>query len=82
MHLACDCPCFYQDRSNILGSSILDANQKWSVRDLLNFSYVPRINSAFEGTWAHGDPPDGNDLDDLNDQSPGTTSTSSSDLDS
>ena len=29
---------------------------EWSVRDLLNFSYIPIINEAFEGTWAHGDP--------------------------
>ena len=30
----------------------------WSVRKLLDFSYTPAINEAFEGTWAHGDPPD------------------------
>ena len=29
---------------------------KWSVRDLLNFSYIPEINEAYEGTWANGDP--------------------------
>ena len=31
---------------------------KWSVRGLLNFSYVPGINEAYEGTWADLDPPD------------------------
>ena len=30
----------------------------WSVRDLIDFSFLPAINAAFEGTWAHGDPPD------------------------
>ena len=30
----------------------------WSVQTLLDFSFVPVLNSAFEGTWAHGDPPD------------------------
>ena len=28
----------------------------WSVRDLLDFSYTPTVNDAFEGSWAHGDP--------------------------
>ena len=27
----------------------------WSVRSVLNFSYVPAINLAYEGSWAHGD---------------------------
>ena len=32
---------------------------KWSVRDLLNFSYIPGINEAYEGLWNDGDaPPD------------------------
>ena len=30
---------------------------KWSVRELLDFSYVSGINDAYEGTWASGDPP-------------------------
>ena len=35
----------------------------WSVRNLLDFSYIPGINTAFEGTWAHGDPAGVDDLD-------------------
>ena len=30
----------------------------WSVRRLLDFNYIPSINSALEGDWALGDPPD------------------------
>ena len=29
----------------------------WSVRDLIDFSHVPGINEAYEGTWASGDLP-------------------------
>ena len=37
---------------------------KWSVRDLLHFSYSPGVNEAYEGTWASGDPiPDDMGLD-------------------
>ena len=28
---------------------------KWSVRDLLDLSYVKGINEAYEGTWTGGD---------------------------
>ena len=35
----------------------------WSTRNLLDFSYSPAINSALEGTWAHGDPLSADDLD-------------------
>ena len=28
---------------------------KWSVRDLINFSYHPGVNEAYEGTWLSGD---------------------------
>ena len=27
----------------------------WSVRELLDFSYIPGINEAYEGTWACSD---------------------------
>lgn len=36
---------------------------RWSARSLLDFSYTPAINDAFEGTWAHGDPIDIHNLD-------------------
>ena len=29
---------------------------KWSVRGLLEFSYAPGINEAYEGSWVSGDP--------------------------
>ena len=28
------------------------------VHELLQFSYVPGVNLAMEGSWAHGDPPE------------------------
>ena len=38
------------------------SDMSWSVRTLLEFSFLPGINEAFEGTWAHGDPADIGDL--------------------
>ena len=32
------------------------ADMTRSVCDLLDFSYVPGVNEAFEGNWASGDP--------------------------
>ena len=31
-------------------------DMKWSVRDILHFSFIPGVNEAYEGSWAHGDP--------------------------
>ena len=45
----------------------------WSVRDLLDFSYIPNLNEAFEGTWAHVDPLNVGDLDTINESSEITT---------
>ena len=36
-------------------------DMRWSVRDLLDFSYVPGINETYEGTWTNSDPPLDND---------------------
>ena len=35
------------------------ADMKWSVRALLNFSYIPGINDAFEGSKEPGGQPTG-----------------------
>ena len=56
-HLLTSCPCFYAERRDILDNLIPSADRRWSVRSLLNFSYIPGINLAMEGTWAHSDPP-------------------------
>ena len=61
-HLIFVCPCLAQERRDIFLDRMPGPDRKWSVRSLLNFSYVPPINLALEGTWAHGDPPAGYDL--------------------
>ena len=55
MHLMTTCPRFWAQRKEILRDKIPQRDMTWSVRELLNFSYVPEINEAFEGTWASGD---------------------------
>ena len=66
-HLLEECPCFQQLRTETFLGSLPSPDMTWSVRAILNFSFSPRINAAFEGTWAHGDPPDANDLNDIDD---------------
>ena len=50
------CPRFLSRRQEVLKSGGPAPDMKWSVRELLEFSYVPGINEAYEGTWASGDP--------------------------
>ena len=44
----------------------------WSVRDIVNFSYVPAIDAALLGTWAHGDPAGMDDMDSEHLDEPGS----------
>ena len=78
-HLFSECPCFYRLRNELFLGSPPGPDMNWSVRTILEFSFSPRINAAFEGTWAHGDPPGANDLDDVTrfDSSQVTTTTNS-----
>ena len=55
-HLLSRCPRFFSVGREIFLDQLPTADMKWSVRDLLNFSYIPEINEAYEGTWADGDP--------------------------
>ena len=55
-HLVTDCPRLWQSRRDIIGDLKPDNDMKWSVRDMIDFTYIPRVNEAFEGSWAHGDP--------------------------
>ena len=57
-HLIEDCPRFWATRREMFLDRPPCNDMKWSVRTLLEFSYLPGINEAFEGTWAHNDPPD------------------------
>ena len=56
-HFATECPRLWHTRRELFGNSPPCADMQWSTRDLLNLSYVPVVNEAFEGTWAHSDPP-------------------------
>ena len=62
IHWATDCPCLRQLRINHFGDVIPGPDRRWSVRALLDFTYNPTLNLAFEGTWAHGDPLDTADM--------------------
>lgn len=55
-HLMSTCPKFVSFQRDILMNELPKGDMKWSVRDLLDFSYIPGINEAFEGTWVDGDP--------------------------
>ena len=55
MHLMKVCPRFVLARREILLNRVPDGSMSWSVRDLLNFSYVPGINEAYEGRGSDGD---------------------------
>ena len=63
LHFMYDCPRLHQARTDAFLGSLPSADMQWSVRGLLDFSYNPAINLAFEGTWAHGDPADKGVLD-------------------
>ena len=66
-HLLQSCPSFWRTRREMFVTTPSN-DMTWSVRMLLDFSYIPAINTAFEGTWAHGDPVDNHDtLDSLDD---------------
>ena len=62
-HLLIDCPRFRQARLDIFGDQLPCNNMTWSVRDILNFSYLPSIDVALIGSWAHGDPAGVDDMD-------------------
>ena len=55
VHLLTVCPPFRQAREDIFQDVLPNNEMKWSVRELLNFSYTPSIDLALIGTWAHGD---------------------------
>ena len=55
-HLLSECPRFFHTGRELFLDQLPTNDMKWSVRDLLEFSYIPEINGAFEGTWADGDP--------------------------
>ena len=48
MHILHDCPRFLTSRRDKFLGLTPSANRKWSVRSLLDFSYTPELNEAFE----------------------------------
>ena len=62
-HLVTECPRWRLTRVDLFQDRDPCSDMSWSVRKLLDFSYNPAINEAFEGTWAHNDPPGTDDLD-------------------
>ena len=56
-HFLTFCPRLRGWSMDVFGGNTPTNNMTWSVRNLLNFSYHPSINEAYEGTWADGDPP-------------------------
>ena len=56
IHLIQDCPAWWLTRRECFLDHTPCNDMRWSVRALLDYSYTPKINDAFEGTWAHGDP--------------------------
>ena len=51
------CPRLATARREVLLNEIPTPEMTWSVRDLLDFSYTPGLNEAFEGDWTAGDAP-------------------------
>ena len=48
-HLVTECPAHRQNRVDIFLDNLPITNTKWSVRDLLDFSYKPGIRDAIDG---------------------------------
>ena len=55
-HFLTSCPRLWEWRNDMFGGKIPTNDMTWSVRKLLDFSYHPGINEAYEGSWADGDP--------------------------
>ena len=54
-HLMNDCPKLFKQRWDILAGERPLPDMRWSVRKLLDFTYVPCVNALFEGDWATND---------------------------
>ena len=55
-HLSTVCPRFFTLQREVFRGGGPTPDMKWSVRGLLEFSYAPGINEAYEGSWVSGDP--------------------------
>ena len=57
MHFLYDCPRFSVSRREKFLDRIPTADRKWSVRAIIEFSYTPELNEAFEDTSAQDGAP-------------------------
>ena len=55
-HFLRSCPRFEASRRDVLLDTLPTPEMKWSVRSLIDFSYVPGLNEAMEGAWDPGGP--------------------------
>ena len=55
-HFIHNCPPLMGSSREWFGDSPPCGDMKWSVRSVLDFSFIPGVNEAYEGTAAHGDP--------------------------
>ena len=51
MHMLQVCPRLREARGGLFQDALPSDDMKWSVRKLLEFSYVPAVNETFEGGW-------------------------------
>ena len=49
-HLITDCPTFKQSRDSIFLDETIDTSETWSVRNMLDFSYLPGVREAIDGS--------------------------------
>ena len=56
IHILQECPCFWHTRRDCFAGTLPTPGGRWSIRDLLDFTYTPKINEAFEGVWTSSDP--------------------------
>ena len=56
MHLPTLCPRFTMIKCDIFLDNVPCKGSCWLVQDLLDFSFIPGIHEAYEGTRANGDP--------------------------
>ena len=52
-HLALDCPMTLQTRRDIFGDKDIITNMKWTVDELLDFSYSDQINPLLDPHDVH-----------------------------
>ena len=50
-HFATNCPCFRLSRFHYFQNDSCFTNEQWSIRRLLDFSYIPSINAALGGSF-------------------------------